>query len=140
MRLFLFVLIRLSGKIQLFYKGKDEEYKTAKPLKDKLGDFYCEDYGLIINIKNPYNPEKRIIALMGCRSIGVLGATYAFTKFNNETLKSVKNDEYAVIVKCHGDRSNLDIERGITYVDQVKIESINIEQLIKVADKEKINI
>ena len=123
----------------LFYK-KDEEYKTAKPLKDTLGDFYCEDYGLILNIKNPYNPDKRIIALMGCRSIGVLGATYAFTKFYKDIFKTVKSDEYAVIVKCHGDRSNLDIERGIQFVDQINLEPLNVEQLIKVKDKEKINI
>ena len=74
----------------LFYKNYDDvEYKKVKPIKDPIGNYYCEDYGLIINIRNPYDSSKRIISLMGCRSIGVLGATLAFTKFNKKIMSDV---------------------------------------------------
>lgn len=125
----------------LFYKENNtDEYKTAKPLKDQVGNYYCEDYGLIINIKNPYNPKKRIIALMGCRSIGVLGATLAFTAYNKEIFKKVKDDEYAVIVKCYGDRNNVDVERPIEFISSIKLDSITIDKLVNIVDRERINI
>ena len=125
----------------LFYKENGaNEYKTAKPLKDMVGNYYSEDYGLIINIKNPYNPSKRVIALMGCRSIGVLGATLAFTTFNKEIFKKVKDDQYAVIVKCYGDRNNVDIERPIEFITSIALNDLKIENLINIVDRETISI
>lgn len=125
----------------LFYKEtKDSEYKTVKPQKDPIGNYYCEDYGLIINIKNPYNPQKRIIAIMGCRSIGVLGGTIAFTSMNKEMLKNIEFDEYAVIIKCFGEQNNISNERKIEKVTTVKIDSIKLEDLIEVKDRSEMTI
>lgn len=121
----------------LFYKDNgDQDYKTVKPIKDPVGNYYCEDYGLIMNIKNPYNPKKRIIAVMGCRSIGVLGATLAFTTFNKEMVKNIHYDEYAVIIKCYGDQNNVNLDRPLEHVANIKLDSITMDKLVKIHDKE----
>lgn len=120
----------------LFYKDNDSsEYKRLKPIKDPVGNYYCEDYGLIINIRNPYNPKKRIIAIIGCRSIGVLGATLAFTTFNDEIMKKVKYDEYAVIIKCYGDQNNVNLDRELEHITTIKLDSLSITDLVEIKDR-----
>ena len=125
----------------LFYKETPNgEYKTVKPIKDPVGNYYCEDYGLIMNIKNPYNPEKRIISIMGCRSIGVLGGTIAFTSMNKEMLKNIEFDEYAVIIRCFGEQNNISSERKIEKVATIKLDSIKLENLIDIVDRTEVTI
>lgn len=125
----------------LFYKeNPNGDYKAVKPIKDPIGHYYCEDYGLIMNIKNPYNPNKRIISIMGCRSIGVLGGTIAFTSMNKEILKNVEYDEYAVIIRCFGEQNNISNERKIEKVTTIKLDSIKLEDLIEIRDREEITI
>ena len=125
----------------LFYKSyNDIEYKKVKPIKDPIGNYYCEDYGLIINIRNPYDSNKRIIALMGCRSIGVLGATLAFTNFNKKIMNDIKFDEYAVIVKCFGDQTDVNLSKEIKKVDCIELKSITIEDLNKLVNQESVNV
>ena len=74
------------------------------PLKNADGDYYMKDYGIILNVVNPYDTRKRIIAIIGCRSIGVFGASLYFAKSHKELKKKTKGmDNYAVIVVCGGD-------------------------------------
>ena len=122
----------------LFYKENGaKEFKTAKPKKDPIGHYYCEDYALIMNIKNQYKPTKRIISIMGCRSIGVLGGTLAFTSLNKEMLKNIEYDEYAVIIRCFGEQNNISNERPIELVTTIKLDSINIDNLIEIKDRQE---
>ena len=81
---------------------------TFTPKKDVTGKYYADDYGLIINVKNVYDNNKRRIAIMGCRSIGVLGAAMAFTELSKTIYEKTKEyDEYAVVVSCHGNQYNV---------------------------------
>lgn len=117
----------------LFYKDGDK-IETFIPIKDADEKCYVEDYGLILNIKNPFNKEKRIIALIGCRSIGVLGAATFFTEHNKKLRKITKNmDEYAVVIHCHGDAYNLskDPENCLA----VELKSTTENPLIKIVKK-----
>lgn len=117
----------------LFYKDGDS-VKTFVPKKHSSGDYYAEDYGLILNIKNPYNPDKRVIALIGCRSIGVLGAAAFFTEHNKKLRKITKNmDEYAVVIECHGD--NLNVLQDPEDHFAVELESAGEDPLIKIVKK-----
>ena len=119
----------------LFYKeNNDTDYRTAKPIKDPNGNYYCEDYALILNIRNPYNPDKRVITIMGCRSIGVLGGTNAFTMYNKDIFGDVKYDEYAVIIKCYGEQNNINDDRKIERVSVIKLDSIGVDSLVEIAD------
>ncbi len=121
----------------LFYKENGaSDYKTVKPIKDPNGNFYCEDYALILNVRNPYAPKNRIIAIIGCRSIGVLGGTNALTLYRKEIFSDVKYDEYAVIIKCYGDQNNINDDRGIERISVIELNSIKVEQLVKLDDVE----
>lgn len=69
--------------------------------------YYGEDYALIMNVKNPLNPEKRVIFISGCRSIGCYGGAIFLSQQLRE-LKGVKlADEYALVVSCCGDAEDL---------------------------------
>ena len=117
----------------LFYKDGDT-IKTFVPKKHSSGDYYAEDYGLILNVKNPFNPEKRIIALIGCRSIGVLGAAAFFTEHNKKLRKITKNmDEYAVVIECHGD--NLNVLQDPEDHFAIELKSLSENSLMKNIEK-----
>ncbi len=119
----------------LFYReNMEENFKTVKPIKDPNGNFYCEDYALILNVRNPYVPKNRIIAIIGCRSIGVLGGTNAFTLYRKEIFNDVKYDQYAVIIKCYGDQNNINDDMGIERITVLELDSIKVEQLVKIDD------
>lgn len=97
----------------LFYTGRDKNNPTPyKPTKNGEGK-YTKDYGVIINIKNPYNTEKRLIAVLGCRTFGVLSAMSFLTEHSKDLLKSLKDleggmpDEYGIIVKNGNDGENI---------------------------------
>lgn len=71
------------------------------------GKFYGEDYALIMNVKNPYDPEKRLIFIAGCRSIGCYGGAIFLSQQLKEIHKKVQWDEYALVVSCSGDAEDL---------------------------------
>lgn len=77
------------------YKGEDcDEQSLKNPAEIVIYDNikkieYCEfteykDNGYFERIKNPYNPEKNIILVGGCHTIGVTGAVKAFSMFESE--------------------------------------------------------
>ena len=110
----------------LFYA--DDLKKPFVPHLNKETNVYVKDYGLILNVENPYNPEKRIIALIGCRSVGVLGATIFFTEFNKELKKATKKmKNFAAIIEVRGDANNVVGDPtlvkavGINSIDETKI-------------------
>ena len=97
----------------LFFTGRSKSNPTPyKPTKNAAGK-YTKDYGVIINIKNPYNPEKRLIAVLGCRTFGVLSAMTFLTEHSKDLLKALKAidgkipNDYGIIVKNGNDGENL---------------------------------
>ena len=85
-----------------------EEDNPFVPTMNAEKTFYANDYGMIINIVNPYNSKKRIIAFIGCRSIGVYGASLYFTQNAKELKKKTKKmKNYVAVVKCSGDQDNI---------------------------------
>lgn len=74
-----------------------------------VAHYYENDYGIIMNIKNPNDTSKRIISFIGCRSIGCLGAADYFLEKQSEFSRQIKrnDEEYAVIVRCSGNNEKL---------------------------------
>jgi hypothetical protein len=69
----------------------DEKSKTTPEeiviYKRPAGEEFCEftnesDYGYFERIKNPRDPQKNIILIGGCHTIGVTGAAKAFSMFS----------------------------------------------------------
>ncbi len=88
-------MILEKGITRYQYKSPDvEEQSKNNPdeivLYDTLGDKeFCEktnekDYGYFERVKNPHNPQKKIILIGGCHAIGVTGAIKAFSMFESE--------------------------------------------------------
>ena len=71
------------------------------------GKYYGEDYALIMNVKNPYDPAKRVIFIAGCRSIGCYGGAIFLSQQLKELRKKAPWDEYALVVSCSGDAEDL---------------------------------
>ena len=97
------------------------------PEKDADGRYYRTDYALIMNVVNPFNPKKRIISFIGCRSIGVFGAALFYTKNRKEIIKKVKFDEYALVVKVNGEQDNIIGEPKL--LKTYKLDSIDISKI-----------
>lgn len=118
-----------EGEEATLFFNNGLELKKFKPKKDITGKFYTDDYGIILNMKNVYNNDKRIIALIGCRTIGVLGAAVALTKLNKQLFERTNTyDEYAVVVCCHGNRYN--IMKDPEICECIELHSIEKTQLI----------
>lgn len=73
-----------------YVEQKSLEHPEEIVIYDKLNDKeYCEltdekDFGYFERIKNPNNPEKQIILIGGCHTIGVTGAVKAFSMAESE--------------------------------------------------------
>ncbi len=111
---------------QFYYRSPYVEQKSLEQpeeivIYDKMNDKeYCElsdekDFGYFEKIKNPNNPEKQIILIGGCHTIGVTGAVKAFSMAESEqgeipkiVLKNAKevakrltkNSEFSVLVSA----------------------------------------
>ena len=133
-----------SGKEDATLFSLDDNHQVKAcyvPLKDDNEEYYCKDYGLIINIKNPYDPANRLIAFIGCRSIGVYGATMYFCKHSKEVKKKTKKyDEYALIIKCEGNKYN--VEGDPTLIEAIPLNSIKKEDILTshIVDSELIDV
>lgn len=128
----------------LFVTDKEDKsvtrlYVPKKKVIKRKGEevtVYNKDYGLILNVKNPFEPKSRILAFIGCRSAGVYAAASYFTNHSKKLKKNVKGiDEYAVIVECQCDDRN--IHGDPIFKEAVALESIKPEMLSdeKVVDK-----
>lgn len=69
--------------------------------------YYENDYALVMNVRNPLDPNKRIILVSGCRSVGCYGAAVFLSQKLREIKKLAKKDEYAFVIKCDGEREDL---------------------------------
>ncbi len=91
----------------LVYTGADGT-KRYSPKLTGDGKYYETDYALILNVKNPANPQKRVIAIIGCRSVGCYGGAVFLSKYLNKKVKnSAISDEYALVVKCYGNEEQV---------------------------------
>ena len=59
--------------------GTVNMYCPEEHCSDK-SHYYEKDYALIVNIKNPWNKEKRCMLIIGCRSVGCYGAAVFLAK------------------------------------------------------------
>jgi len=64
-----------NNEIVVFDSVKNKEYCEESGFKD---------YGYFEKIKNPYNPQRNIIFLGGCHTIGVTGTVKAFSMAESE--------------------------------------------------------
>ena len=69
--------------------------------------YYENDYALIINMRNPRNADKRLIAIIGCRSIGCYGAAIYLSNHLKEIKNLIDDDEYAIVINCEGDNERV---------------------------------
>lgn len=69
--------------------------------------YFENDYCLIMNVKNPLDPSKRIILISGCRSVGCYGGAVYLTTKLSEIKKLAQTDEYALVIQCDGEREDL---------------------------------
>lgn len=97
---------RFEPDSTLVYTDPDGNKTPFKP-KTINKEYYGEDYALIMNVKNPYDPEKRVIFIAGCRSIGCYGGAIFLSQQLKEIRKKVPWDEYALVVSCSGDAEDL---------------------------------
>ena len=92
----------------LVYSTGNNEITNYKAVISKGDDKYFEkDYALILNIKNPKDKDKRIILISGCRSIGCYGGASFLSNNLKEIKNIVKDQEYAIIVECEGNKNGL---------------------------------
>lgn len=126
----------------LYHVG--DEQKPYVPSMNPDKTYYSNDYGIIINVVNPYNTKKRIIAFIGCRSIGVYGASFYFTNSAKELKKRTKGMEnYVAIVKCGGDEDNItgDVILKNVYeideIDETKITNAHLKDIKRATSKQK---
>jgi len=73
----------------------------------EVAGYYGDDFALIMNVRNPINPEKRVIFISGCRSIGCYGGAIFLSQQLRELNGIVCDDEYAVVVSCSGNGEDL---------------------------------
>jgi len=88
------------------HEGKTDTY-TPLLTTDGTKSYYSRDYAIIVNIKHPNVENKRIILLIGCRSIGCYGGAVFFSQHLNKIKLSNLSDEYALIVKVNGEEDQL---------------------------------
>lgn len=99
---------RYDDDANLHHDNGDGTSDVYKPQQSNLNNnFYELDYALIINIRNPKMPSKRLIALIGCRSIGCYGAAYFLSHELKKLHKVIKDDEYAIVVRCECDEEDI---------------------------------
>lgn len=80
------------------------------------GEYYGEDYALIINTNNPWNKNKRVIGILGCRSVGCYGAAMFLSKQSNQhkNFKKYKGS-YLAVIKCESDETGLIDDPTVIY-------------------------
>jgi len=77
-------------------------------VSEKTKNVYTADnIGVIARIPNPWNKEKKIIALAGNKAVGTKACVLAFAKFWKEALKNYGDEEkFAAVIQgfdLHGD-------------------------------------
>lgn len=112
---------KFDENANLIYEGSNGIVKRYCPeISNGDSKYFEKDYALIINVRNPLNKDKRIIALMGCRSIGCYGAAVFIARKFNSIIKKIEDDEYAIIISCEGEEENIISEP--VFIDYFKLE------------------
>ncbi len=88
------------------HDGKTDTY-TPLLTSDGTRSYYSRDYAIIVNAKHPNVKNKRVILLIGCRSIGCYGGAVFLSKHLNKVKLKDLGDEYALIVKVNGEEDQL---------------------------------
>lgn len=99
---------RFEADASLVYTDPTDCSKVDKYTSKLIDEsYYGEDYALIMNVRNPLNPESRVIFISGCRSIGCYGGAIFLSQQLSELKGKVSSDEYAIVVSCCGDEEDL---------------------------------
>lgn len=80
---------------------------SATKFENNQHSFVNNDYALILNIKNPKDRTKRLLMISGCHSIGVYGGAFYLSNCTKQALKTIKDDEYALIIECKCNETGL---------------------------------
>ena len=99
----------------LIYDNGEERKVFSPSLSKGENQYYETDYALLLNIENPLKKGKRILAFMGCRSIGCYGVAYYITHYLKNLKKSLGKGDYAVVVKVSGDEEDIIDEPEVVF-------------------------
>ena len=141
---------RILGKriTQFYYRSPYVEERSIEHpeeivIYDKASDKeYCElsdekDFGYFEKIKNPNDPDKQVILIGGCHTIGVTGAAKAFSMAESEhgeipkvVLKNAKtvakklskHSEFSVLLSA--ERIGQTINTPLVDVDKIAVKNI----------------
>ena len=91
----------------IYTDEKGKETRFCPEISNGEKKFFEKDYALIINIKNPLVSTKRILSIMGCRSVGCYGAALFLCNNIHNIKKEIVDDEYAIVISCDGEEENI---------------------------------
>ena len=91
-------------KERLFQKTVEElkTYRFSRTLESAN-----DDYAILMNIIDPCNPQKRLILMMGCGSLGCLGAATFLANQLESVRQARRKKEYIMLISCTGNQEGL---------------------------------
>lgn len=109
----------------LHYLDTNSVSKIVKPIQQKHDNF--TDWGVLLNIRNPWSDSHRLIALMGCNGLATLAISKSLkTSMFEKIRKQIKHyDEYAIIVRCSGLWSNKDLRLNSSDIHYEEVIPLN---------------
>lgn len=116
-----------DNKNNLIYKKFGQSNIKYTPEFSSDGTYCKKDYSLIIVKDNPFDHDKKIIALIGCHSLGCYGAACYIKNqlFKNKAAR--KDTNYAIIFQCYGNKNEtLCIEETDEMFDRKSVEYIKL--------------
>lgn len=145
-------MILEKGITQYQYKSPYvEERSESNPdeivLYDTLSDKeFCEktdekDYGYFERVKNPNNPQKKIILIGGCHAIGVTGAVKAFSMFESEQgeIPSIVLKNAETVAKRISDNAEFSVLVSVERVGQtISVPIVEESNIMMVGCKEEV--
>lgn len=108
----------------LHYLDANSVSKILKPIQQKHNNF--TDWGVILNIRNPWSDSHRLIAFMGCNGLSTLAAAKSIKTQLDKIRKQIKQyDEYAIIVRCSGLWTNKDLRLNSSDIHYEEVIPLN---------------
>lgn len=106
----------------------DKDNVRSTPLA--INQTIIKDYGVIINIPNPFHDNKRIILLAGCHAYGTNAAIRAMTwPYLKETLKRISSTDYAVVVEALVVNEFVSKPKLVKVFEITELESTNVPEV-----------
>jgi len=81
------ITAKINNKLPVRFDKKNN-WAIHSSITDKT--YHSDETGIIVRIKNPFNPKKRILLIAGKRHSGTRAVMIAFIKYFNEIIKGNK--------------------------------------------------